>query len=183
MSRVPLVKPEEASPEIQAFFRELEANFHKVPNLFGTLANYPTALTPMLGLFDAVYNRSSLSPRVVELAIIKISYGLQSHYCLTLHKAFALERGVTNDELRALRSDPTHSTFEDSERVVLDFAAQYGEDALAIDDELFARLREHYDEAAIVNLCLLMGLSYLYGQMANSLRIPLDEFITRPPTA
>jgi len=182
MERISLVRAEQASPEIQAFYEGLEEQFHKVPNLFATVAHHPQALQPLLGLFGAVYADTDLSPRLVELTIIKVSYTLQSHYCLTLHKAFALERGLTDEELRSLIEDPTHARFPEAERAVLDFAARYATDAREIPDELVAGLRAHYTEEQIVTLCLLMSLSRLFGDLANALHIPLDAFV-RPPAS
>ena len=180
MGRIDLIGPDEATDDVRAVYRVLEERFHKVPNLFAAVAHHPAALEPLLQLFGSVYEETDLSPRVVELAIIKVSFALQSHYCLTLHKAFALERGVTDAELRSLVEDPSHAAFPEAERAVLDFAAVYAVDAREISDESCARLREHYSQDQVVTLCLLMSLSRLFGDVANTLQIPLDAFI-KPP--
>ena len=181
MDRISLVAAEGASPEVQAIYQALQERFHKVPNLFATVAHHRSSLQPLLELFSSAYDSTDLTPRLVELAIIKISFALQSHYCLTLHKAFALERGVTDEELRALMEDPTHAIFPEAERAALDFAAAYAADARNVTDEDYAKLRAHYTEEQIVTLCLLMSLSRLFGDLANALHIPLDAFVKPPP--
>jgi len=182
MARIALVSEEEASGEVAAVFDVLRRRFHKVPNLFAALARSPAAMRPVLDLFDAVYVGSDLSDRLKELVIVKIAFGLQSHYCLTLHKAFALERGVTNPELRALAEDPTLAGFPEAERVALEYATLYARDAREISDDLFARLRAHYDEGQIVTLGLLVGLGLIFGDLANALELPMDSFVA-PPTS
>ena len=181
MTRVRLVESADAEGEVAEFFEVLVENFKKVPNLFATVAHYPGAMKPLLELFDSLYNQSDLDPRLLEFVIIKISFGYQSHYCLTLHKAFALERGATNEEIRALDDPSGLASFPEDERVALEFARQFAEDPLDISDELYQRLSEHYSESQIVNLTLLMGLASLFGQTANALRIPIDSFIGVAP--
>ena len=179
MDRIRIVGRDEAPPEVQGIYDGLEEKFQKVPNLFGTVAHHPPAQRPRLELFVSIYEDTSLPPRVVELAIIRVSYALQSHYCLTMHKAFALEVGIEDDELRTLISDGPYDRFPEAERAVIEYAADYATDSRKITDAQYARLREHYSEEQVVNLSMLMGVSRLFGDMANSLHIPLDA-ITKP---
>lgn len=176
MSRIPLVEKSDAPEGVAALYDVLEENFRKVPNLFATLAHYPPAMKPMLELFDALYNQSELDPRLLEFVVIKIAYGYQSHYCLTMHKAFALERGMTNAEIKAMEDPANWSAFAPHERALLAFTQQFQADPNAISDALYAELEDHYTQSQIVNLTALMGLASLFGQMANALRIPIDAY-------
>lgn len=175
MSRIPLVTSEQADGPTQAFFQELQQTFHKVPNLFATIAHYPPALRPLLDYFQAVYTKSTMPKRLLELAILKASFGIQSEYCLTLHKAFALEHGVTYDEIMSLNEDPHHTRFTEPERAILDYTAQITSDAHGVTDELFARVRRHFSEAEILNLTLLIGLAQSFGRLGDALQIPMDS--------
>ena len=173
--RIPLITSEQADGPTHAIFQELQQTFRKVPNLFATIAHYSPALTPLLEYFHAVYTKSAMPKRVLELAILKISLGTQSEYCLTLHKAFSLEHGVSHDEIMSLTEDPRHTRFPEPERVVLDYTAQLAHDSRGVTDELFARLRKYHSEAEILNLTLLIGLAQLFGQLSNALDIPMDS--------
>lgn len=177
MSRIPLVDKSDASDDVAALYDALEEKFRKVPNLFATLAHHPPAMKPMLELFSALYDQSDLDPRLLEFVVIKIAYGFQSHYCLTMHKAFALERGLTNQEIKDMEDRAHWAGFEARERVLLAFTDQFQKDPNRVSDELFASLSEHYSTGEIVNLTALMGLAALFGQMANALQIPIDSFI------
>ena len=180
MARISLVHPLDADEEVRALFGELEERFQKVPNLFAAIANHPPAMGPILGLFEAVYAQDGLSDRLKELVLVKVAFGLQSHYCLTLHKAFALERGVSNEELKALREEDDFRSFPEAERVVLRYADAYVEDARQIPDRLYDELRSHYAEGAIVRISLLVSLALLFGDLANALHIPIDAYIGPP---
>ncbi len=174
MSRFPLITPEQADGPTREFYQELRQMFHKVPNLFATIAHYPPAPRPVLDFFHAVYTQSSIPKRLLELAILRASLGLQSEYCLTLHKAFALEHGVSYDEIMSLTEDPRHTRFSEPERAILDYAAQFTSDARGVTDELFARIRQHFSEAEILNVSLLIGLAQLFGCLSDALQIPMD---------
>lgn len=175
MPRIPLIAPECAEGSTQLLFQELQQAFHKVPNLFATVAHYPEALRPLLEYYHAVYTKSAIPKRILELAIIKTSFGTQSEYCLMLHKAFALEHGVTYDEIMSLSEDPQHTRFSEPERAVLEYAAQVTSDSRKVSDELFEKLRRHFSEAQILNLALLVGFAQLFGHLSNALHIPMDE--------
>lgn len=174
MPRIPPMAPERAEGSTQVLFRELQQAFHKVPNLFATVAHYPQALRPLLEYFHAVYTKSTLPKRVLELAIIKTSLESKSEYCLTLHKAFALEHGVTYDEINSLSVDPRHTRFSKPERAVLDYTVQVVSDSRGTSDEVFNRLRWHFSEAEILNLTLLIGFAQMFGHLANVLGVPMD---------
>lgn len=172
--RIPVLARDEAAPDVRVFYDALAERFGRVPNIFAVSAHHPPALEPLLALFSATFDRSGLDPRLLELAVIRLSFSYQSEYCLTLHKAFALERGVPMAEIHQIIADPTHASFPEHERCVLDYVDQWVDDPLGVSDELFARLREHHSEQQIVALTLLMGLAQTFGLMANALRVPLD---------
>ncbi len=175
MSRIPQITPEQADGPTREFYQELRQMFHKVPNLFATIAHYPPALRPLLDHFHAVYTKSTMPKRLLELAILKASFGIQSEYCLTLHKAFALEHGVSYDEIMSLNEDPRHTRFSEPERAILDYTAQITSDAHGVTDELFARVRRHFSEAEILNVTLLIGLAQTFGRLSDALQIPMDS--------
>ncbi len=174
MSRIPPIAAKQADGPTREFYQELQQAFHKVPNLFATSAHYPPAPRPVLDFFHAVYTKSSMPKRLLELAILRASLGIQSEYCLTLHKAFALEHGVTYDEIMSLTEDPSHARFSEPERAVLDYTAQITSDARDVTDELFGRVRRHFSEAEILNVTLLIGLAQTFGRLSDALQIPMD---------
>ncbi len=182
MPRIRLVERDDADASGQAFFDALHERFEKVPNLFRTMAHYPPALAPLLGMFDSIYAQSSFPPRLTELVMVQVSFTLQSHYCLTLHKAFALEHDATMDEIDALR-DGDLGAFSEPERAALTYAEKYARDSLDISDDVFVQLEAHFSSAEIVNLTLLIGLTQLFGHAANALQIPIDAYVGAPPSS
>lgn len=180
MTRIPLIADAEIGDEIAPVFERIREMYGQVPNLIRTLAHQPAAVEPLTQFFRTLYEASPLDKRLIELGIIVISFRQQSDYCLTLHKAFALDHGATTEEIQRLRNGDDFAAFAPDEQAVLRFAAAFADDPLSIDDAQFDELREHLDEAAMVNLAFLLGLGLMFGQVANALRIPQDAIVLPP---
>ena len=50
-----------------------------------------------------------------------------------------------------------------------------------IDDALWADLREHFDEMAVVEVLMLAGFYRTVSYLTNALRLPLENCATRFP--
>ncbi len=61
--------------------------------------------------------------------------------------------------------------FSDAEKAALAYAKQLTLDAHAVDDALFARLREHYDEGEIVELSAMAGLFNYFNRVNDALQM------------
>ncbi|MDJ0976750.1 MAG: carboxymuconolactone decarboxylase family protein [Planctomycetota bacterium] len=180
MPRIPLVPDDAIGDDVAPIFQRVREAYGQVPNLIRTLAHQPAATGPLMDLFATLYEDSPLDKRLIELGIIVVSFRQQSEYCLTLHKAFALDHGATTEEIQRLRDDTGFDAFAPDEQAVLRFAAAFADDPLTIDDALYAGLREHFDDASIVSLSFLLGLGLMFGQIANALRIPPDAVVLPP---
>jgi hypothetical protein len=54
--------------------------------------------------------------------------------------------------------------FDELERLVLEYAEAMTRTPVAVTDELFAQLREHFDERQMVELTMAIALENLYGR-------------------
>ena len=59
--------------------------------------------------------------------------------------------------------------FTDAEKAALAYAKQLTLDAHAVDDPLFARLRQHYDEGEIVEISAMAGLFNYFNRVNDAL--------------
>jgi alkylhydroperoxidase family enzyme len=62
------------------------------------------------------------------------------------------KEGVSEEQLRALPEYAESDLFSEEEKLVLDLAVGMSRTPVAVPDELFARLRERFDEAQLVEL-------------------------------
>ena len=87
--------------------------------------------------------------------------------------------GVSEEKIDALPNYATSDLYGQAERVALEFA-----DAMTItdrdaSDELFARLREFYDEDAIVELTATIAWENASSKFNRALRVPSQQLWKR----
>ncbi len=89
----------------------------------------------------------------------------------------AKQLGVSTALLDAMyRIDEHADLFTAAERAALSLAERMTTDARGVDEELWAELREHYDEGQIIELAAVIGLFNYFNRFNDALRVD----ITRP---
>jgi alkylhydroperoxidase family enzyme len=115
------------------------------------------ALHPMLmmgyGALETATSRADRLPEDIKaLAATKAAALAGCEFCMDIASMISTKAGVTEAKLRALPDHATSPEFSDVERLVLDFAVGMTRTPVDVSDDLFARLREHFDEAQLVEL-------------------------------
>jgi AhpD family alkylhydroperoxidase len=125
MARVPYLHREDADEARQPLYDRLEAE-RKVPtaNIFLALANAPALLDAFLSYANALRDRSELSPRLRELAILTVGHTTDSRYEIAHHQSHALKAGVTPEQLAAIADFESHDVFDETERAVMRLARE-----------------------------------------------------------
>lgn len=78
-----------------------------------------------------------------------------------------MERGLTEDKIRDL--DRADAQFSPREAMALVYAEKLAVDHHAIDDDFFAQLREHFDDAEILELGMMIGQYIGFGRLLKVL--------------
>jgi alkylhydroperoxidase family enzyme len=78
--------------------------------------------------------------------------------------------GASDEQLSSLL-DFENGTFSDAEKAALAYAQQLTIDAKGVDDALFVRLRQHYDEGEIVELSAMAGLFNYFNRVNDALQV------------
>jgi AhpD family alkylhydroperoxidase len=106
------------------------------------------------GAFELVTERADrVPPKLKMLAATKAAALSGCEFCMDIGSKLSTDAGVTEAQLRALPTYATSDKFSELERLVLDLAVGMTRTPVEVSDELFARLREHFDEAQLVELC------------------------------
>ena len=153
--------PTETTPELQADFAIFEKILGFVPNSLLTMQRQPAMVNGFGELTKAV-----MSPDGgVDLGLMRLvahfaSRAAGCQYCEAHSLVAAKIHDVPQDKLDAIWEYQTSPLYTDAERVALDFAMAAGSVPNAGDAELFDRMREHWEEAQIVQI---LGAVCLYG--------------------
>lgn len=81
MSRIPLVEPENASPEVKALYDDIQKAGFPVFNVMKMFANNAKCLEALVNFMQGIYSSSAkLTPRLRELAYLRSSQLNSCHY-------------------------------------------------------------------------------------------------------
>ena len=115
-------------------------------------AHHPMLMLGYGALETATARADRLPEDLKALAATKAAALAHCEFCMDIASMISTKAGVAEAKLRALPDHATSPEFSDVERLVLDFAVGMTRTPVEVSDELFARLREHFDEAQLVEL-------------------------------
>lgn len=85
------------------------------------------------------------------------------------------ELGVTEEKIRALAEYETSPLYSEAERLALEYADSMTITGREVSDELFARLRQFYDDDAIVELTAIIAWENASSKFNRALRVPSQK--------
>jgi AhpD family alkylhydroperoxidase len=124
----------------------------------------------------AVEKSRPLPARLKELAVLRTAQLTECEWCLDFGSKLAHDVGVPAEDLRELSNWRTSARFDDLDRLVLEYAEGMTRTPVEVSDELFARLREHFDERQIVALTMAIAMENLYNRSNQALGIESQDF-------
>ena len=89
--------------------------------------------------------------------------------------------GVSDEKLLALLEWESSPLFDETERLVLEYADAITYTDRDVSDELFARLRARFDEDSIVELTEIVAWENASSKFNRALRIPSQDLWKREP--
>ncbi len=139
-------------------------------------AQVPGLLRGYGGLEQATAKLHRLDKRLKALAELKAATLTNCEYCIDLGSRIARRWGLSDEELLALPGYRASGLFTDLEKLVLDYAVGMSRTPVAVSDALFAKLREHFNDAQLVELTCLIALENLRGRFNLALGIDAAGF-------
>jgi AhpD family alkylhydroperoxidase len=119
---------------------------------------------------------NSVDSGLKNLAMLRAAQLIGCEWCLDFGSKLALESGRSEQDLRELSSWRDSDQFNELDRLVLEYAEAMTRTPVEVSDELFARLREHFDERQLVELTMAIALENLYSRSNWALGIEGEGF-------
>lgn len=168
--------PKNAHPELAEEFAMFEKILGFVPNSLLTAQRCPKIVKGFAALTRAVMDpKGKVDPGFKRLVAHFASRAAGCRYC-EAHSLVAAEiHGVPHEKLEAIWEYDSSPLYTDAERVALDFALAAGSVPNGVDDELFQRLREHWDEEQIVEILAAVCLYGFLNRWNDSLATDLES--------
>jgi AhpD family alkylhydroperoxidase len=127
------------------------------------------SLSPEIGaavgdLSAAVYGDRLVSPRVREVARMRIAQINGCNVCLAWRFPEMAARGVT-EELYEHVENPDAGDYSAQERLAIEYAEKFALDHRSLDDEFFARMKAEFTDAEILELTAMIGEWLAFGRL------------------
>lgn len=134
-------------------------------------AHLPGLLRAYGRLEQATSGLRGLSERHRALAELKAATMTNCEYCIDLGSQIARQWGLSDVELLALPSYAASDLFAPVDKLILDYAAGMSSSPVDVDDELVARLTEHFTPAQLVELTHIIALENHRGRFNLALGV------------
>jgi AhpD family alkylhydroperoxidase len=129
----------------------------------------------MVGLAGERFARS-LEPRRKELAMLRTAQLIGCEWCLDFGSKLAHDSGIPEADLRDLSLWRESERFDELDRLVLEYAEAMTRTPVEVSEELFARLRGHFDERQMVELTMSISLENMYSRTNGAFGIEGEGF-------
>ncbi len=118
----------------------------------------------------------SVDPRLKHLAMLRVAQLAGCEWCLDFGSRLAQDSGIAREQLQELSVWRASERFDESQRLVLEYAEGMTRTPVEVSEELFERLRGRFDERQLVELTMAIGLENLYARSNWALGIEGQGF-------
>jgi AhpD family alkylhydroperoxidase len=140
-------------------------------------ARVPPLYFALAGFYAALERRQSpLDPALRSLVQTRVSQINHCEFCIDLNAAVAAERAGSMKKALAVGEWRGSELFSARERLGLEYAEVITQTGQRVGEELIARLREHFDEVALIELTALIAFQNLSSKFNAALDIPSQGF-------
>lgn len=146
-------------------------NPHDAGNALATLVRHPDLTKAYVGFNIHLLFRSTLPPRVRELAILRVAHRRECAYEWSHHVSAALEAGLTDDDIAAVRHGEAADEFD---RVLLKAVDELNEKS-KLSDQTWATLATRLDERQRMDLVFTIGSYNMLAMAFNTFGVEVEH--------
>ena len=136
------------------------------------------AVALLYGVLDR--RRSPLSPVLRSLVTVRVSQINWCRFCVDLNSMTLAKRSGSMRKVEALEHWRDSDSFTEAERAALEYAEAVTITDRGVTDRLMARLKDHFDDDAIVELTGLIAFQNLSSKFNAALDLPSQGFCRLP---
>jgi AhpD family alkylhydroperoxidase len=119
---------------------------------------------------------SSMDAHLKDLGAVKAASLSGCPFCMDIGSAIASKAGVTEQQLRELHMHAQSDAFDETEKLVLDYAEAMSLTPVVVPEEMVERLRERFDEQQVVELTAAIAFENYRGRYNHALGIGSQNF-------
>jgi alkylhydroperoxidase family enzyme len=150
------------------------------PDLFTTLGRHRGLFRRWLWFAGGLMPGGRLPRADTELIILRTAHNCQSEYERQAHKQLALTAGLTARQIEHVPVGASAASFSSHQRLLLHATDELHANR-RLSDAIWAQLRTCYDDARMIEFCMLVGHYEMLAMTLNSLGVQPDDGLAEPP--
>lgn len=173
---IELLEKEQVAESIRPIFEGMEKKSGRVINMYKVMAHKPNVLAAFLEFYKQVWAPGALDPKIKELAYLRTSLMNGCTYCSRAHTASSKRRGVTDEQVQALKEPggSSRDIFTEQERAAMQFAEQLTAWPAAIQPADLESLGKFFNTEQIEELVLAVATANLTNRFNEGMKTPVD---------
>jgi alkylhydroperoxidase family enzyme len=168
MTRIEPLSKRTAHPLVRWTFGASRRDLGREVDPVGVYAYAPRLLVGYGAFEKATAKERRVEERLKALAETKAAAIVNCEFCCDIASSIARDAGIAEAQLLALPRYRESDEFSELEKLVLDYASAISRTPARVSDELFASLREHFDERQLVELTNAIALENMRARFNSA---------------
>ena len=144
-------------------------------NQAGVMAHRPPIFGHVWSLLVDLADEAVVSKRHLELALVTVSLLNKCDYCVSHHAPKLAVQGVSEEGAERLLEYRDHPELDAVDKLVVEYSIAVTSNWHRTRDEIFARLREQFSEAQIVELTWRIALCGAFNRFNDILQLDIEQ--------
>jgi uncharacterized peroxidase-related enzyme len=179
ISRFPVPDLEAMPADVRSRILAVQEKSGFIPNVFLALAHRPDEFRAFFAYHDALMEKEGgLTKAEREMIVVATSGANGCQYCVVAHGAILRIRAKNPRVADQVAVNHRKAEITPRQRAMLDFALKVALASATVDDDDYARLREHgFSEADAWDIAAIAAFFAMSNRIANAISMrPNDEF-------
>lgn len=166
---------------IRLFFWKQKLTYGKVLEPGMLWARSPSVFVGVALLYGALNRRRSpIDPALRSLVTVRVSQINHCAFCVDINASTLVKRGMSEEKVLRLSDWRSAEGFDEVERLALELTEAITCSDRRVDAALIERLKAHFDDDALAELCGLIAFQNMSSKYNAALDIPAQGFCRLP---
>jgi uncharacterized peroxidase-related enzyme len=174
MPRVRTVPPEALTGKAREVY-DRASTYGPFAGLAGVMANRPPVLEHVFGLLLDLKAEGVLPARYLELALVAVSKLNECTFCVSSHTPRLNAAGISQSVAEHILDFEGIDEFDVADKLVIEYSIAVTTDFHRVRDEMFDRLRVHFDDPQIVELTWRIALCGAFNRFNDVLQTEIED--------
>jgi uncharacterized peroxidase-related enzyme len=174
MSRISIKTKSDLPAELGPLWDKM-TTYGSFENQAGVMAHRPPIFKHVWSLLIDLADEAALSKRHLELALVTVSLLNKCTYCVSHHAPKLAIQGVSEQGAERLLDYKDHPELDALDKLVVEYSIAVTNNWNMTRDEVFARLKQHFSEAEIVELTWRIALCGAFNRFNDILQFDIEQ--------